>query len=207
MGQVVAYLCGIWFWLTRRWRIDVYCAAAETLELAHGYLVRDFAAHASNRDRGNLSPQQSEALALLERHAIQTYDNAKRLAKFTDCCRYVVAEMRELNRPAVSAASRPTPAVVMRPATLAIRVRFAANRVLRFTVPRPSWISWISRPSWLQRPFWIPSVAWVIGYGRLLTLETWGFVAARWPKRDWRFRPVADPALPTKPSERPLKAA
>ena len=197
MAQVVAYLCGVWFWLTRRWRIDVYCAAAETLELAHAYLARDFAAHASTRDRGVLSPQQNEALALLQAHALQTYVNAMRLAKLDECCRFVAKEMRELNRPTVSVAPRPA-VVVLRPAPLAIRVRFASNRVLRFSLSRPSWVT---RLSWITRPAWITSVA------RFLSAETSGLLWSRWQIGTWRLRPVADTALAAKPAERPLKAA
>lgn len=203
MAQVVAYLCGVWFWLTRRWRIDVYCAAAETLELAHAYLVRDFAAHASTRDRGVLSPQQNEALALLQAHAVQTYVNATRLAKFGECCRFVAGEMRQLSRPAVSVAPRPA-VVVLRPAPLAIRVRFASNRILRFSLPRPSWVarlSWITGPSWLTKP------AWLMSFARFLSVETFASLWDRWQIRTWRLRPVTDTALAAKPAERPLKAA
>ena len=204
MGQVVAYLCGVWFWLTRRWRIDVYRSAAETLELAHAYLVRDFAAHASTRDRGVLSPQQNEALMLLQKHAVQTYVNATRLAKFGECCRFVAGEMRQLDRPAVSAAPRPA-VVVLRPATLAIRVRFATNRVLRFSVPR---LPWLTKPSWMTMPSWLISrPAWLMSFVRFLGAEASGLLSDRWQIGSWRLRPVTDTALATKPAERPLKAA
>ena len=204
MGQVVAYLCGVWFWLTRRWRIDVYRSAAETLELAHAYLVRDFAAHASTRDRGVLSPQQNEALMLLQKHAVQTYVNATRLAKFGDCCRFVAKEMRELERPAVSVAPRPA-VVVLRPATLAIRLRFATNRVLRFSVPRPFRIA---RPSWMTMPSWLMSrPAWLMTFTRFLSAEASGFLWDRWQIGGWRLRPATDTTLASKPAERPLKAA
>src|SRR6478609_1210176 len=100
MERVVVLLCGIWFWLTRRWRVDTYCAAAETLELAHAYLLRDFAGRASTRDRGILLPQDNEALSILQHHAVDTYVAATRFAKLTECCRFVAEEMRELDAPA-----------------------------------------------------------------------------------------------------------
>lgn len=182
----MAYLSGVWFWITRRWRVDVYCAAAETLELAHAYLLRDFAAHASTRDRGILSPQQKEALAILQDHAVKTYVAATRMAQFRDCCRFVAEEMRELSRPAVRAVPEPARVVVLRPAPLAIRVRIAADRVLRLSVPASSW---------------------VLAVARFLRAETSGFL---WDVRRigaWRVRSVGDSGLAAKQAEQPLKAA
>ena len=187
MEQAVALLCGVWFWLTRRWRVDVYCAAAETLELAHAYLQRDFAAHASTRDRGILSPQQTAALALLQDHAVKTYVAATRMAKLRDCCRFVAEEMSERSRPAVRPVPRPASVVVLRPTPVSIRVRLAANRVLRFSVPASSWLT---------------------SCVRFLRAESSGFVWQLWRVgTGWRVRSVADAGLAAKPAEQPLKAA
>jgi hypothetical protein len=186
MKRVVAYLCGLWFWLTRRRRVDVYCAAAETLELAHAYLLRDFASRASTRDRGLLLPQHNEALSILQNHAVETYVAATRLTKLRDCCRFVAEELRQLDAPAVATTRRPAP-VVLRPvpATSGFRVRFAPNRVLRFSLPGPARLP---------------------NFARFLSAETSGSIWDR-PIGPWRIRSVADPALTAEPAKQPLKAA
>jgi hypothetical protein len=186
MERVVVLLCGIWFWLTRRWRVDTYCAAAETLELAHAYLLRDFAGRASTRDRGILLPQDNEALSILQHHAVDTYVAATRFAKLTECCRFVAEEMRELDAPATRTV-RPAP-VVLHPAPemSRVRIRYAPNRVLQFSLPASTRIP---------------------GFARFLTAETSGSIWDRPPIGSWRLRTAAASTLTGEPAEQPLKAA
>src|SRR5438270_9186395 len=93
MDKIVLSICGMWFWLTRRRRVNAYSEAAATLELAHAYLVRDFSSRASTRDRGLLLPEQREALSILQNHAIDTYVAATRFASLGECCRFVADEL------------------------------------------------------------------------------------------------------------------
>jgi hypothetical protein len=186
MDKMVIALCGIWFWLTRAWRVDTYCAAAETLELAHAYLLRDFAARASTRDRGILLPQHHEALSILQRHAIDTYVTATRFAKLRDCCRFVAEEMRALAAPAPAPVARPAVAVLRPVSALSrLRIRFA-NRVLQFALPASTRLR---------------------GFAHFLSAETWGCIWDRVSVGSWSLRPVADSALTAEPAKQPLKAA
>lgn len=93
METIVLYLCGFWFWLTRRFRMRSYAEAAEVLAAARAYLVRDFAARASTRDRGSLLPDQIEALTLLERHRKLAARTIRRLESLSECCRFVIEEL------------------------------------------------------------------------------------------------------------------
>ncbi|HEY5055291.1 MAG TPA: hypothetical protein VII58_03975 [Acidobacteriaceae bacterium] len=93
METAVLHLCGLWFWLTRRFRMDSYREASETLKDARAYLAHDFAARASTRDRGSLLPDQIEALALLERHGRFAARTVDRLESLSECCRFVIEEL------------------------------------------------------------------------------------------------------------------
>ena len=130
MDRLAFALAGIWFWLTRRRRIEVYTEAARTLELAHAYLLHDFASRASTSDRGSLLPHQAEALTLLERHATTTYMTVTRIADFGRCRRFVAEELRRLNTAPVIAAA--TPRVVKAP----IPIRLPAAVRVRYRLPR-----------------------------------------------------------------------
>jgi hypothetical protein len=164
----------------------VYCAAAETLELAHAYLVRDFAGRASTRDRGVLLPQHNEALSILQNHALETYVDATRLANLGDCCRFVAEELRQVDAAAAAATRRAVPLVLRPvPATAGFRIRFAPNRVLRFSLPGPARLP---------------------NFARFLNAESSGSIWDR-PIAPWRIRSVADPALTAEPAKQPLKAA
>jgi len=128
MNRIVFALCGIWVWITRRRRMEVYAEAAKTLELAHACLLRDFFSRASTSDRGALLPHQAEALALLEHHATMTYIAVSRFPSLRWCLSFVAEELsRFAPAPALSA---PRPA--FRPAT--IRVRYRLPRVADFPV-------------------------------------------------------------------------
>jgi hypothetical protein len=93
METAVLHLCGLWFWLTRRFRMDSYREASEILKDARAYLVHDFAARASTRDRGGLLPDQIEALWLLERHAKLTARTVRRFESLSECCHFVIEEL------------------------------------------------------------------------------------------------------------------
>lgn len=102
METIILYVCGLWFWLTRRFRMDSYREAAETLSAARAYLAQDFTARASTRDRGGLLPDQIEALALLERHGKLAARAIRRFDSLGDCCRFVIEEL-------TGAPARPVP--------------------------------------------------------------------------------------------------
>jgi hypothetical protein len=124
METTVLYLCGLWFWLTRRFRMDSYREAAETLKTARAYLANDFAARASTRDRGGLLPDQIEALSLLERHGKQAARNVRRFESLNECCRFVIEEL-------TGAPARPTPITLPSRETFApVAVRTALTALL-----------------------------------------------------------------------------
>lgn len=139
MDRLVLALCGIWVWMTRRRRIAAYISAAKTLEFAHGHLLRDFTSRASTSDRGTLLPHQTEALSLLEGHAIETYFAATRLSNFVACCSFVAEDLRlrtNTSKPAV--VTQPTPATVpaavipiltTAPKPIFLRVRYRLPRL------------------------------------------------------------------------------
>ena len=93
METAILHLCGLWFWLTRSFRMDSYREASETLQDARAYLANDFAARASTRDRGGLLPDQIEALALLERHGKLAARTIRRFESLSECCHFVIEEL------------------------------------------------------------------------------------------------------------------
>ena len=105
METLVLYLCGIWFWLTRKFRVDSYNEAAEALKAARRYLARDFAGRASTRDRGQLLPEQLEAIAILDRHSAIASRTSRRFESLGECCRFVIEEL-------TGAPPRPAPVVI-----------------------------------------------------------------------------------------------
>jgi hypothetical protein len=106
METSVMYICGVWFWLTRRFRMDSYSEAAETLQAARAYLAHDFAARASTRDRGHLLPDQIEALELLESHGRFAAGTVRRLETLSECCRFVIEELTGAPARPIAIASR-----------------------------------------------------------------------------------------------------
>jgi hypothetical protein len=138
METTVLYLCGVWFWLTRKWRVAAYSDAARQLDIARMYLLRDFTSRASTCDRGRMLPHQIEAVALLERHAEQTLATASHFQNLLDCCRFVSGEIRQ-----AASVSPVSPHVPLQPvpfarriAPIRVRVVFASGRF--FGVPIPT---------------------------------------------------------------------
>jgi hypothetical protein len=125
MDEMVLAICGVWFWMTRRRRIRDYSSAAYTLTLAHAYLLGDFSSRASNRDRGNLLPDQIEALAILQNHAVSTYTWATRFESLRQCCRYVAQELTPIAKPLPAPRPHLVPALAR---SRSVRVRFALPR-------------------------------------------------------------------------------
>ena len=124
METMVLYLCGYWFWLTRSFRMESYGEAAETLKAARAYLVHDFAHRASTRDRGGLLPEQSEALAMLDRHSKFAKRSARRFESLVECCRFVIEEL-------TGAPARPVPIMLpSRSAFTPVAVRAALTTLL-----------------------------------------------------------------------------
>lgn len=93
METIVLYLCGFWFWLTRKFRIDSYNEAAGLLEEARDYLAQDFSGRASTRDRGAMLPEQTEALRLLEQHSAITTRARSRFDSLSETCSFVFEEL------------------------------------------------------------------------------------------------------------------
>ena len=93
MEKFVLSLCGLWFWLTRKYRTTHYNQAAGTLNSALNYLSADFCTRASTRDRGFLLPHHAEAIAILERHAAVITKTSLRFDSLVECCRYVTEEL------------------------------------------------------------------------------------------------------------------
>ncbi len=124
METIVLHICGLWFWLTRKFRMEAYAEAAETLKAARAYLVNDFAARASTRDRGHLLPDQVEALAMLERHRKFSLRTVRRLESLVECCRFVTEEL-------TGAPARPVPILLpSRAAFTPVAVRAALTTLL-----------------------------------------------------------------------------
>ena len=90
METIILHIYGLWFWMTRRFRMESYQGAAEFLEAAYAHLEQDFLARASTLERGHLLPDQIEALALLERHSTIAERTAYRLGSLAECCRFVI---------------------------------------------------------------------------------------------------------------------
>ena len=124
METMVLYLCGFWFWLTRSFRMESYGEAAETLKAARAYLVRDFAHRASTRDRGGLLPEQTEALAMLDRHSRFAMRSSRRFESLVECCRFVIEEL-------TGAPARPVPIMLpSRSAFTPVAMRAALTTLL-----------------------------------------------------------------------------
>lgn len=186
MERLVVYVYGLWFWLTRRWRVDVYSEAAATLELAHAYLLRDYLSYASTRDRGLLLPFHYEALGILQHHAIDTYVTASRLATLRECCKYVAEELQQEE---------------LRAGQAAYRARRAAVLLQPAGAPEP--VVAHSRPTRVLHltPSRLP------GFAQFLSAEISGSLWDRRPARPWRLRPAADSDLAAEPADQTLKAA
>ena len=95
MEKLVLFLCGLWFWLTRKRRTTRYNQVAETLHSARTYLWSDYASRASARDRGSLLPHQVEALTILERQTALASHTSSRFHSLTECCRLVTEELTQ----------------------------------------------------------------------------------------------------------------
>jgi hypothetical protein len=95
MDKFVLSLCGLWFWLTRKYRTTLYSHAAGSLNSACDYLTSDFYNRASTRDRGFLLPHQAEALAILQRHAGLVAATSRRFSSLVECCKFVTEELAE----------------------------------------------------------------------------------------------------------------
>ena len=145
METTVLYLCGFWFWLTRKHRVAAYSDAARQLELARRYLSQDFNSRASTCDRGRMLPQQLEALALLDHHAEQTLATASRFHNLIACCRFVAGELREATNASPIRNSVPTsPVLLPQPAPIRVRITFAPARFLHVRVPTTIHVSGMS---------------------------------------------------------------
>ncbi|HEX9201155.1 MAG TPA: hypothetical protein VF865_16465 [Acidobacteriaceae bacterium] len=95
MDTLILNLCGLWFWLTRKYRATQYSEVAGTLNSARVYLWSDYATRASTRDRGSLLPHQLEALTILERHGTLVSETSRRFESLSDCCKFVAEELSE----------------------------------------------------------------------------------------------------------------
>ena len=126
MERVVLWLCGFWFWVTRRFRAGVYRQGADILSSAQEYLRNDYATWASTRDRGGLLPFHNEALDILEHQQAEAITIADRLESLAECCRFVTEELAPHQAvPAITVASHPAPAPHRSP-VLAFKVPLAA---------------------------------------------------------------------------------
>lgn len=95
MERIVLYLCGLWFWITRKYRTSQYQEVANFLDSARLYLDSDFNGRASTQDRGGLLPDQAEALKILERQHRQVAYTSSRFESITECVRMVAEELSE----------------------------------------------------------------------------------------------------------------
>ena len=95
METIILNLCGLWFWLTRKYRATQYTEVAGTLKSARVYLWSDYATRASTRDRGALLPHQLEALTILERHGNLVTQTSQRFDSLSECCKFVAEELAE----------------------------------------------------------------------------------------------------------------
>ena len=124
METMVLYLYGLWFWMTRRFRMESYAEAAAFLDAARIHLEQDFAGRASTRDRGRLLPEQIEALSLLERHGKRAARTARRIDSLNECCRFVIEEL-------TGAPAKPVPiALPSRDAFTPVAVRTALTALV-----------------------------------------------------------------------------
>jgi hypothetical protein len=100
MEKLVLNLCGLWFWLTRKYRATRYTEVADTLNSAWSYLSSDYASRASTRDRGFLLPEHAEALTILKRHVALVDRTSRRFDSLSECCKFVEEELSEPPRAA-----------------------------------------------------------------------------------------------------------
>jgi hypothetical protein len=100
MERLVLYLCGLWFWMTRKYRTSRYQQVAELLDSAKLYLISDFNGRASTRDRGFLLPDQVEALRILEQRSSFLSQTSSRFQSLSECVRLVTEELIEPPRAA-----------------------------------------------------------------------------------------------------------
>lgn len=95
MERLVLFLCGFWFWMTRRPRSMHYQQVAEYLGSAKLYLISDFNARASTLDRGGLLPDQREAVDILERQRALAFQTSSRFHSLAECVRMVAEELAQ----------------------------------------------------------------------------------------------------------------
>lgn len=95
MERIVLFLCGLWFWITRKNRAIEYQEVADFLDSARIYLSSDFNDRWSTRDRGGLLPDQTEALTILEQQRADVASTSRRLESLTECLRLVAEELSE----------------------------------------------------------------------------------------------------------------
>lgn len=95
MDRIVLFLCGLWFWITRKYRTSQYQEVANFLDSARVYLDSDFHGRASTRSRGGLLPDQAEALRILELQRRHVTHTSKRFESLTECVRMVAEELAE----------------------------------------------------------------------------------------------------------------
>jgi hypothetical protein len=95
MERIVLFICGLWFWLTRRSRTSQYEQAVEFLNSARVYLITDYHNRASTRSRGGLLPDQHEALRILEQQRTVAAQTGSRFQSLSECVRMVSEELNE----------------------------------------------------------------------------------------------------------------
>jgi hypothetical protein len=95
MERLVLFLCGLWFWLTRKHRVSQYNQVASSLHSARLYLVEEFSTRASTRDRGALLPNQIEAITILDRQMAHVKQTSRRFQTLAECCRLATEELAE----------------------------------------------------------------------------------------------------------------
>lgn len=95
MDRIVLFLCGLWFWITRKYRTTRCQEIANFLDSARHYLSSDFHERASTRDRGGLLPDQMEALTILERQHMHIVRTGTRFGSLAECVRMVAEELSE----------------------------------------------------------------------------------------------------------------
>jgi hypothetical protein len=93
MEELVLFLCGLWYWLTRHAHIGRYRRSANTLQSALNYLWSDFANRASTRDRGCMLPNQIEALAILREQRACVLLASRHFESLRACCEFVRREL------------------------------------------------------------------------------------------------------------------
>lgn len=93
MERLVLFLCGLWFWLTRKSRSLYYRRIVEELDAARDYLLTEYYGCWSTRDRGFLLASQIEALTILEHQRALLSYTSRRFESLTDCCQMVAEEL------------------------------------------------------------------------------------------------------------------